>query len=134
MIKIKRDMSTAEKRKWWLEAEKIATQTQEWSDWKNENGLKNASLGYDCELVNNCVLSPLTEALYAITGVNPPIYTYGIFSISELENRIKELQEWCEENANPPWASGTSILNAAELLINSAVTEFNIYPKGQSHF
>lgn len=73
--------------------------------------------------------NPLWDALLAITGVEPPDYVRGLYSASHLEDRVDELQSWCSENARPHWATGLSMLEAAELIVGGAVENANIPPE-----
>ena len=72
------------------------------------------------------VKNPLTEALFAITGRNPPTYTRGIYASEELGDRVLELQDWCCLNARPSWSTGIAILEAADAIVKEAVSNGNI--------
>ena len=66
------------------------------------------------------------EALEAITGKKLPMRVprFRATRMSD-ENQLK-LQEWCVSNASPPWATGLSIIEAAELMVVGAVENGNI--------
>lgn len=68
------------------------------------------------------------EALESLTGKKLPfrVPSYGASRMSG-ENQYK-LQEWCVQNANPLWATGLSMIEAAELIVQSAVDNGNIEP------
>jgi len=76
--------------------------------------------------------NPLTDALRVIVGVEPPKYTHGAYSANDLEEEnIVDLQDWCSLNARPEWSTGIGILEAAELIIEEAVSNANIAPKNE---
>jgi len=80
--------------------------------------------------MEEAVVSPLYEALQAITGQNPPEFTIGKFSVRELTDEEDwELQAWCINNARPHWATGSGIVEAAETLVTEAVGNCNILNK-----
>jgi len=62
--------------------------------------------------------NPLTDALRAITGWEPPSYTRGLYSAAELGDRVSELQDWCADHAKPDWATGLGVIEAAETLVD----------------
>jgi len=73
--------------------------------------------------------NPLQEALEAITGKFPPaeLDLDGIRHASELDDaRSESLSDWCTQNARPHWATGDSILEAAELIVLRAQENANI--------
>jgi len=73
--------------------------------------------------------SPLQEALVAITGKLPPaeLDLDGIRHASELDDTKSQfLSDWCTQNARPHWATGDSILEAAELIVLRAQENANI--------
>jgi len=76
------------------------------------------------------VTNPLTDALRAITGVEPPSYTLGAYSAQDLEeDDVMALQDWCSDNARPEWSTGIGIFEAAELMVSEAVDNANIPPR-----
>ena len=72
---------------------------------------------------------PLADALFAITGMEPPKYTHGLYLSESLEDKAVDLQDWCADNARPSWATGLGVLEAAELLVQQAVENANIPPE-----
>jgi hypothetical protein len=71
--------------------------------------------------------NPLEEALIAITGKKPPFDLRKIKRSGELEEALAiALTDWCSLNANPCWATGTSILEAANLLVERALENGNL--------
>jgi hypothetical protein len=66
------------------------------------------------------------EALESLTGKNLPMRVPR-FKASRMsdENQYK-LQEWCVDNAQPPWATGLSMIEAAELIVQGAIENGNI--------
>jgi hypothetical protein len=65
------------------------------------------------------------EALKAIIGRYPPILVppYGT---SEMGDEVIDLQDWCSDNAQPSWATGLSMIEAAELIVIQALDNDNI--------
>lgn len=73
------------------------------------------------------VHSPLAEALEALIGALPPMPMEGICNSNELdENEGMMLEEWCCQNARPRWATGSGLLEAAELIVERAIENANI--------
>ncbi|WP_417459105.1 hypothetical protein [Kordiimonas sp.] len=75
------------------------------------------------------VANPLREALQAITGEIPPVELCpdGAYSCKDLTGQqIMDLQDWCSSKANPPWATGLWVLEAAERCVSGAVESVNI--------
>lgn len=66
------------------------------------------------------------EALESLTGKKLPMRVPR-FKASRMsdENQYK-LQEWCVDNAQPPWATGLSMIEAAELIVQGAIENGNI--------
>ena len=66
------------------------------------------------------------EALESLTGKKLPMVVPR-FKASRMsdENQYK-LQEWCVDNARPPWATGLSMIEAAELIVQGAIENGNI--------
>ena len=72
--------------------------------------------------------SPLAEALEIITGKHPSelIGLKGIYYCSQLnDDELVALELWCQEN-RPKWTPGYGVLEAAELLVKTAVENANI--------
>jgi hypothetical protein len=72
--------------------------------------------------------SPFREALRAVTGKEPPDYVRGFGFHHVAEERQDELHSWCAMNASPVWATGTSMIEAAELIVAGAIENANIGP------
>lgn len=71
--------------------------------------------------------SPLKDAITAILGKAPPFDLTGIIFENNIEEDVAiELYEWCSSNANPCWATGDSIVEAAELIVKRAIENANI--------
>jgi hypothetical protein len=62
------------------------------------------------------------------TCVSTPVQFEGELERSgELEEALAiALTDWCSLNANPCWATGTSILEAADLLVERALENGNL--------
>ena len=75
--------------------------------------------------------SPLAEVLRAMIGEDPPVDLTGVYSIDEIDSDEdwEVLQNWASCNAKPGWATGYGILEAADLVVRSAVGNCNIAPK-----
>lgn len=65
------------------------------------------------------------EALKALIGKYPPmdVPPYGSQLMGD---KVTELQDWCSDNSNPPWATGLSMIEAAELIVDQALENANI--------
>jgi hypothetical protein len=71
--------------------------------------------------------SPLLAALLAITGAPPPDYLRGVKALGALSpEQLQHLQDWASYNARPDWATGESILDAAQLLVARAIENNNL--------
>lgn len=68
------------------------------------------------------ITSPFKEALQAIIpGKNFSVDLNGISHSSQLsDEQFEELQNWCSYHANPSWATGLSMIDAADLIVKSA--------------
>lgn len=73
------------------------------------------------------IQSPFAEAIESIIGVPPPFDLSGVFYSHEIddENFIK-LQDWCSLHARPAWATGISMVDAADHIVKEAVANSNI--------
>lgn len=69
---------------------------------------------------------PLREALKAVVGKEPPGYVRGHTIQGLTDRQVMELQDWCSINARPEWATGLSMLEAAEMIVQGAVDNANI--------
>ena len=73
---------------------------------------------------------PLHDTLGAMLGRIPPFPMYGVYQSSELpDDRFRELQDWASEHAVPYWATGLSMIHAADMIVASAVKNTNIPPR-----
>lgn len=71
--------------------------------------------------------APLREALIAITGKEPTLNLLNIKHLNELTPEDQNLlYEWCTQNRRPYWATGLGVLEAAELLVRTAIENANI--------
>ncbi len=69
---------------------------------------------------------PFREALQAVVGKAPPAYVKG-FGLGGLTGKqVSDLQDWCSLNARPEWATGLSMIEAAELIVEGAIENGNI--------
>jgi hypothetical protein len=65
------------------------------------------------------------DALKAIIGKYPPMMVPP-YSTSAMGDEVIELQDWCADNARPQWATGLSMIEAAELIVDQAIENANI--------
>lgn len=73
---------------------------------------------------------PLHDALQALTNQSPPEFVKGAYFSKDLfEYQIEDLQNWCSINANPSWATGLSMIEAAEIIVKRAIENANIKVK-----
>lgn len=76
--------------------------------------------------------APLREALYALTLSEPPDFITSQWWLGELlQSQVEELQAWCVNHARPSWATGLSIMEAAERLVQEALDNGNLVPRKQ---
>lgn len=73
--------------------------------------------------------SPLRKALQVVTGelfhdMLKGVYEFNDIADPELQ---EELHEWCGYHARPDWATGLSMIEAAELIVRQAVENANIH-------
>ena len=74
--------------------------------------------------------SPLFDALQAILCQDPPMFLKKKFSASELtDDEYTSLQDWCSNNRNLEWETGTGIIEAAESIVLAALENGNIQKK-----
>lgn len=74
--------------------------------------------------------NPLADAIEAIVGERPPIETAFAYRWNDLSEADKHwLQDWCSERARPEWATGLSMIEAAELIVEQACENANIARK-----
>lgn len=73
------------------------------------------------------ISNPLGEALETITGQPPPVDLTGVTAPGELSEAVMlRLLDWCSDNAQPDWATGESIYDAAWLMVDRASENDNI--------
>ena len=71
--------------------------------------------------------NPLADALEAILGITAPDYCQGIVNVSELaDEEMLALCDWASGNARPIWATGESIVDAADLMVTRAFENDNL--------
>lgn len=71
--------------------------------------------------------NPIFDALRALTGVDPPKFTLGVISTGDLsEDDQIALQCWCVNNVEPYWATGLSLMDAADSIVDEAIGNNNI--------
>jgi len=65
------------------------------------------------------------EALKVLIGKEPPMEVppYGSH---DMDDEVLRLQDWCAEHARPSWATGLSMIEAAELIVDQALENANI--------
>lgn len=69
---------------------------------------------------------PFREALQMVVGKEPPAYVKGFGLKGLTDKQVMELQDWCSQNARPEWATGLSMIEAAELIVAGAIENGNI--------
>lgn len=75
----------------------------------------------------NDVSDPLYEALAALTRAEPPEIVRGLISAEELtDEQFSQLHDWAADNVVPDWATGIGLIDAAEMLVRSAIENQNI--------
>ncbi len=73
--------------------------------------------------------SPFKEALRTLIGKRPPAFVRGYSARGYTDAELIKLQDWCATNARPAWATGLSMIEAAELIVAGAVENNNIHPE-----
>lgn len=76
--------------------------------------------------------APFREALAAVVGKDPPDYVKGHGTLGLTDQQMLELQDWCSLNARPHWATGLSMIEAAELIVQGAIENANIGAAGET--
>lgn len=76
--------------------------------------------------LRNGPASPFREALRAVCGAEPPAFVRGHSSEGYTDDENEELQAWCGSHYRPHWATNLSMIEAAELIVASAVDNANI--------
>jgi hypothetical protein len=71
--------------------------------------------------------APLADAIAAIVGVVPPFEMDGIWQAKDADDG---LSGWCSSqictSEFAPWATGCGVLEAAELLVKTAIENGNL--------
>ena len=65
------------------------------------------------------------EALRAVVGLYPPLVVPPV-GAKDMGDEVIVLQDWCSDNARPRWATGLSMIEAAELIVDQAIENANI--------
>lgn len=74
--------------------------------------------------------NPLAEAIEVVVGERPPLETVGAYRFNDLSQSDQSwIQDWCGNLARPEWATGLSMIEAAELIVEQAVENTNIPAK-----
>lgn len=68
------------------------------------------------------------QALAGITGHQPPFELPLSGTQGMPDEDYLELQDWAAYYAQPAWATGISIIESAELIVSSAISNGNIHP------
>jgi hypothetical protein len=66
------------------------------------------------------------EALQTITGSEPPFGLSSTGTTGMIDEDMTTLQDWCAVHAQPHWATGLSMIEAAELIVAGAIENGNI--------
>jgi hypothetical protein len=61
-----------------------------------------------------------------VVGKVPPAYVKGFGTEGLTDKQVSDLQDWCSLNARPEWATGLSMIEAAELIVRGAIENGNI--------
>lgn len=90
----------------------------------SRKGVKRLPGQHNVLLVHECP-NYFREAIHAVVGKYPPMEVprYGAH---DMGNEVIELQDWCASNARPEWATGLSMIEAAELIVQQALDNANI--------
>lgn len=77
--------------------------------------------------------APLAEAIAGIVGKVPPFHLDGIWQSKDIPDPIAaQLQDWCcnevDKTRHLHWATGGSVIEAAELLLDRAIENANLKP------
>jgi len=71
------------------------------------------------------VAARFRECLQVITGEKPPEYFDP-----DLQDLWDEIQDWCCVNARPEWSTGIAIFEAAEKMVEEAISNGNLDDRG----
>lgn len=66
------------------------------------------------------------EALESLIGKPCPIEVPRYGTTGMADEDILRLQDWCSDYAKPSWATGLSMIEASELIVQGAVENGNI--------
>ncbi len=71
--------------------------------------------------------SPIREVLSVLCGgKEPPAFVQGFDLSGYTDAQVQELQDWCSMNCVPKWSTGIGTMEAAESLVNEALSNGNI--------
>lgn len=73
---------------------------------------------------------PIREVLKLLCGKAPPKFVVGYDYSNLTDNQHEALHNWCSYNARPYWSTGIALAEAAEKIVEEAVSNGNIPPKG----
>ena len=77
-------------------------------------------------------MTPLADALEAIIGKPAPDYISNSYNSADLTRTQQEkLEHWASYNARPFWATGGSIVDSANLMVERALENANLAPRIQ---
>jgi hypothetical protein len=75
-------------------------------------------------------IDPFLDAIATIVGNLPdpwPAELRGLTNSEQLSDyQYNALRDYCSVHANPPWATGTGVIEAADHLVLSAIENGNI--------
>ncbi len=69
---------------------------------------------------------PFRVVLRELLGKEPPPFVRGYGTRGYSDAEVQQLQDFCSVNARPHWATGLSMIEAAELIVEGAVQNANI--------
>lgn len=73
-------------------------------------------------------MSAFKEVLTVLTGEEPPFELTDVMSSSEIDDDTHDLlQDWCATNSKPKWATGLSMIEAADVIVEGAIENGNLY-------
>lgn len=71
--------------------------------------------------------NPLAEAIAPLVDQEPPPYLAGLYFTRQLSERQNiEFADWCSLHTVVIWATGESLLDAADLMVERAIENGNI--------
>lgn len=82
--------------------------------------------------MNESISNPFAEALESVIGIRPPFDLDHVFSSSDIcDDVFIKLQDWCALHARPSWATGISMIEAADIIVDGAICNSNIQKRTQ---